>query len=104
MQETKFTAKDIASTEFPRLKNLDPIQNNCKYGWVLPDRCRYNARLGCDCGAYPPIPVQNLSLQEQGCTWPDCQCKVPDWAFSQDIRKKFCEALIDKNTLKEYNT
>jgi hypothetical protein len=37
--------------------NLDDkdIQNNCKYGWVLPDRCRYNARLGCDCGAYPPI-------------------------------------------------
>ena len=34
--------------------NLNPIQNNCKYGWVLPDRCRYNPRLGCDCGAYPP--------------------------------------------------
>lgn len=33
--------------------NLDPIQNNCKYGWVLPDRCRYNPLLGCDCGAYP---------------------------------------------------
>lgn len=33
--------------------NLDPIQNNCKYGWVLPDRCRYNPRLGCECGAYP---------------------------------------------------
>lgn len=31
---------------------VDPIQNNCKYGWVLPDRCRYNPRLGCDCGAY----------------------------------------------------
>lgn len=35
--------------------NLDPIQNNCKYGYVLPDRCRYTAHLGCDCGAYPPI-------------------------------------------------
>lgn len=33
--------------------NLDPIQNNCKYGYVLPDRCRYNPKLGCDCGAYP---------------------------------------------------
>lgn len=35
--------------------NLDPIQNKCKYGWVLPDRCRYNPRLGCDCGAYPAM-------------------------------------------------
>ncbi len=34
---------------------LDPIQNNCKYGFVLPDRCRYTRHLGCDCGAYPPI-------------------------------------------------
>ena len=30
------------------------IQDDCKYGWVLPDRCRYTPRLGCDCGAYPP--------------------------------------------------
>lgn len=30
------------------------LQNNCKGGWVFPDRCRYNNRLGCDCGAYPP--------------------------------------------------
>lgn len=37
--------------------NLDPIQNNCKYGYVLPDRCRYSSRTGCDCGAYPPLPV-----------------------------------------------
>lgn len=35
--------------------NLDPIQNNCHYGWVLPYRCRYNPRLGCSCGAYPPL-------------------------------------------------
>ena len=35
--------------------NLDPIQNNCKYGYVLPDRCRYNSVTGCDCGAYPPL-------------------------------------------------
>ncbi len=35
--------------------NLDPIQNNCKYGYVLPDRCRYTRHLGCACGAYPPI-------------------------------------------------
>lgn len=31
------------------------IQENCKYGYVLPDRCRYNSITGCDCGAYPPI-------------------------------------------------
>ena len=30
-------------------------QAKCKYGWVLPDRCRYTRHLGCDCGAYPPI-------------------------------------------------
>lgn len=33
----------------------DPIQNDCKYGFVFSDRCRYNPRLGCDCGAYPPL-------------------------------------------------
>jgi len=38
-----------------RNPDLDPIQNNCKYGYVLPDRCRYVGRLGCDCGAYPPL-------------------------------------------------
>lgn len=37
------------------MDNLDPIQNNCKYGYVLPDRCRYTRHLGCDCGAYPPL-------------------------------------------------
>lgn len=40
------------------IDNLDPIQNNCKYGYVLPDRCRYNSRTGCDCGAYPPIKYE----------------------------------------------
>ena len=37
--------------------DIDPdhIQDNCKYGWVLPDRCRYTAHLGCDCGAYRPL-------------------------------------------------
>jgi len=33
----------------------DPIQDNCVYGYILPDRCRYVRHLGCDCGAYPPI-------------------------------------------------
>lgn len=36
--------------------DLDPIQDNCPYGYVLPDRCRYTRHLGCACGAYPPIP------------------------------------------------
>lgn len=31
------------------------IQDNCTYGYVLPDRCRYTAHLGCNCGAYPPL-------------------------------------------------
>lgn len=37
------------------LGNMDPIQNNCKYGYVLPDRCIYIANKGCPCGAYPPL-------------------------------------------------
>lgn len=36
-------------------KYLDPIQNNCVYGWILPDRCQYTAHLGCECGAHPPL-------------------------------------------------
>jgi len=35
------------------LPALDPIQNNCHYGYVLPDRCRYWRHKGCPCGAYP---------------------------------------------------
>jgi len=42
----------------PNLRLLDPIQNNCVHGYVLPDRCRYTRHLGCDCGAYPPIPKE----------------------------------------------
>lgn len=54
----KMLKADMKKTGFDFLydntnPNLDPIQNNCKYGFVLPDRCRYNPRLGCDCGAYP---------------------------------------------------
>lgn len=37
---------------------------------------------------------QVCSLQDYGCTFPECKCEVPDWAFSEDNRKKFC---------KEYN-
>lgn len=41
--------------------SLCKIQNNCKYGYVLPDRCRYTRHLGCDCGAYPPIGLGRIS-------------------------------------------
>lgn len=37
------------------LENSGKIQNNCPYGYVLPDRCRYNSRTGCECGAYGPL-------------------------------------------------
>lgn len=35
--------------------NPDATQKNCKYGYVLPDRCRYMAHKGCACGEYPPL-------------------------------------------------
>lgn len=67
--ETKFPVEMCQATsmkhcQFPRCdcnrpgiqeELLDPIQNNCTYGYVLPDRCQYMAHLGCDCGAYPPL-------------------------------------------------
>lgn len=83
--------------------NLDPIQNNCKYGYVLPDRCRYMRHKGCVCGAYPPIkrfdtvnaPISELAQRavhpkaleaadvldgpEQEC-YPLCGCNRPDCA------------------------
>lgn len=47
--------KDLLPQMKKFAEDLDPIQNNCKYGYVLPDRCRYIGRNGCDCGAYPPL-------------------------------------------------
>lgn len=38
-----------------RLEDLGKIQDCCTHGYVLPDRCRYSSRTGCDCGAYPAI-------------------------------------------------
>lgn len=35
--------------------NPEATQKDCKHGYVLPDRCRYTAHLGCDCGEYPPL-------------------------------------------------
>lgn len=54
---------------------LDPIQNKCHYGYVLPDRCRYKRHLGCPCGAYPAIPgpVGRLGLPANA-DWRD-----PNW-------------------------
>ena len=48
----------IPTINVPEFNRDTPdIQNKCKYGWVLPDRCRYNPRLGCECGAYPPLNI-----------------------------------------------
>ena len=55
--------------------NLDPIQNNCIYGYVLPDRCRYMRHKGCPCGAYPPIPCQ--ATFKEYCQFPKCDCDRP---------------------------
>ena len=54
-------------TDLETSSYLDPIQNNCVYGYVLPDRCRYMRHLGCDCGAYPPIkePVKPEPLTKK---------------------------------------
>jgi hypothetical protein len=61
------TEKPTDKEVFSRAKWLrsigvtDTIQDDCKHGYILPDRCRYTRHLGCDCGAYPPIkePVTN---------------------------------------------
>lgn len=57
--QPKPTANEIKTVDLnrrPALKDyLDPIQNNCHYGYVLPDRCRYWKHKGCPCGAYSPI-------------------------------------------------
>jgi L-amino acid N-acyltransferase YncA len=33
------------------------------------------------------------SLTDKGCTFPNCECKVPDYAFSEEKRVKFCKML-----------
>lgn len=55
---------------------MDPIQNNCKYGYVLPDRCRYNSITGCDCGAYPPLKPKRFSMENFDNDHPNtCRCE-----------------------------
>lgn len=46
------------------MSDLDPIQNNCVYGYVLPDRCRYNSSTGCACGAYPPLTAEKITSKD----------------------------------------
>lgn len=46
--------------------------------------------------------VDELDLQPNGCTWPKCDCKVPDYAFSMHNRVHYCKKLtetIEKGTL-----
>jgi hypothetical protein len=54
----------LTDTEKPCIIR-DTIQDNCKYGYVLPDRRRYTRHLGCDCGAYPAIenPVSSETIR-----------------------------------------
>lgn len=40
-------SEKIMSVEFPRLKTI------CKKEGMTAETCRYNPRLGCDCGFYP---------------------------------------------------
>lgn len=52
----KLTSMGKSCTIRPRVDNpTDATQKNCTHGFVLPDRCRYNPRLGCDCGEYKPL-------------------------------------------------
>lgn len=70
----KFGEIDLSriSTGKPR---AEATQRNCKHGWVLPDRCRYTAHLGCDCGEYPPLRWNEETKQyEQARTEVDQSC------------------------------
>ncbi len=35
-----------------------------------------------------------VALYDLGCRFPECTCKVPDWAFSQNVRKSYCTVFI----------
>lgn len=61
----------------------DPLlDRNCKY---LDGACLCKSIKEC----------KYASLYDKGCTYPECQCKVPYWAMSQDIRKQFCGVVND---------
>lgn len=36
---------------------------------------------------------REVKMYEAGCGWPECTCKVPDYAFSGHVRVDYCEAL-----------
>ena len=38
-----------------------------------------------------------LSLYDIGCRWPECNCSVPYWAFSQEVRKQYCKKYLAHN-------
>lgn len=38
-----------------------------------------------------------LSLYDIGCRWPECSCKVPDFAFSEHNRRKYCLSASSTN-------
>lgn len=31
------------------------------------------------------------SLYDKGCIYPNCECKIPSWAMSQENRRNLCE-------------
>lgn len=39
------------------------------------------------------LSIKDKHLQDLGCSWPECNCKVPDYAFSEHNRRKYCEVL-----------
>lgn len=51
---------------------------------------------------------QNVMDMAEVCTFPACQCKVPDYAFSAHNRVKYCEKLAElrkpKEKAMEYST
>lgn len=38
-----------------------------------------------------------LSLYDIGCRWPECTCKVPDFAFSEHNRIQYCLSALSAN-------
>lgn len=37
------------------------------------------------------IKMELKPLYDLGCRFPECECIVPYWAFSQEIRRPYCE-------------
>ena len=47
------------------MEEEETIQDECVYGYVLPDRCRFNSITGCACGAYPPKSLSSLETLDK---------------------------------------